>query len=103
MNRKALEIIGQPPIACSLAPEEQDGRAEEWRELARSALRRKEPTDNGIRLHFEIKAEEAVRELSRLEKQCCPFFEFAYSRSADEFVLEVTCPPEARPILETLV
>lgn len=90
------------PIACSLDSREKALRVKEWHELARAALTRKERIKGGIRAHFEPSAKEAVRELARLEKECCSFFGFRIDVSPQEVILEVTAPEEAEPVLDAL-
>lgn len=102
MKGQPLEIIGQPPIACCLDSDAKIERSGDWRELLETSLIRREKIDNGMRLYFQPAAEDAVRELAGLEKECCAFFTFVFDREPGALVLFVTAPPEAGLVLEGL-
>ena len=90
------------PIACSLDRDERVDRGREFRDLAARALVDRERRDNWLRLRFRIEAEDAVRELVRQEKQCCPFFEFDVSTREDVVQVDVSAPPDGAPFLDAL-
>lgn len=87
----------QPPIACSLQPTELSDRRAVWKGLLERALREQRPIPSGMRLIFvrEEGVEGQLRELARLEGQCCAFADWKVHRRDDEVVLEVTAPTEA--------
>jgi hypothetical protein len=90
------------PIACSLSPGDRIGREAEFRHLATSDLLARERTDSGIRLRFGPSEETRalVLELVSKEKECCPFFDFSLGSEADELLLDVSAPDDARPVLD---
>jgi hypothetical protein len=92
------------PIACSLTPGDAATRAAETTEIARAALRRREPIDRGARLVFGA-ADETEARLQRIvaaERECCPFLTLDLRRAGDELLLDVTGPPDAQPIVAAL-
>lgn len=99
MSGRSFEVIGQPPIACTLDADGKVERAGDWRRLAKASLLRKARIENGMDLYFQPSAEEAVRSIAALEKQCCAFFDFEFRSTDEAFVLTVTAPPEAEPVL----
>ena len=92
------------PIACSLTPAEYESRARELSDLARRALVGREPIDGGERLAFhDVPAVE--RELAAAvvaEASCCSFLTLRLDRRDGALVLDVTGPPDARPIIAEL-
>jgi MerR family copper efflux transcriptional regulator len=91
-------------IACSLPPVERDDRRGAWAAVAKRAVAR-ERTEQGLRLEFR-EPPGFVSELARLvqqEEECCPFLHFRLDAGAKELALDVTAPPEARPIVEELL
>ena len=92
------------PIACSLPATEMAARQEDTANLARAALRSRDPVDGGVRLTFSADAatERTLRELIAAEAQCCPFLRFDLAREDDALRLDVTGPAEAQPIVAEL-
>lgn len=82
----------EPPIACSLPPTELDDRRAVWQRLAQRALRQQRPIAGGVRLVFRAEegAEGQLRELARLEAQCCSFAAWKVQRCDEGLVLDVT-------------
>jgi len=68
-------------------------------------LRRQRPIAGGVRLIF--RAEEGVegqlRELGRLEAQCCAFADWDVQRREEDLVLDVTARGEAVAAVRALV
>lgn len=87
----------KPPIACSLQPRELSDRRAVWERLLERALRERRPIPSGMRLVFvaEEGVEAKLRELARLEGQCCFFAAWNVECRDGEIVLDVTAPPEA--------
>jgi hypothetical protein len=61
--------------ACSLSAGEMDARRELMRGLFASALVDMERDETTVRLCFDRGHEHEVRELARLEAECCPFLD----------------------------
>ena len=91
------------PIACSLSAQDQEGRAREFRSISAKVVGR-EATAEGVRLRFQDEPgfAEQLADLTRREKECCPFFDFRITTIDDEVVLDVDAPADAREIVERL-
>jgi hypothetical protein len=92
------------PIACTLTATDYTARTEATAELARRALRSREPIPNGTRLTFEASAdtERQLRDVIAAEARCCAFLRLDLRPTADALVLDVTGPAEAQPIIAEL-
>jgi hypothetical protein len=92
----------EPPIACTLGAESLRGRLEDWQSLLTHAVVRRE-IDGGVRVEFDagVPADELMRLVSA-EQDCCQFFRFTITVDTRGVALEVTAPPDARPIVESL-
>jgi len=62
------------PVACTLGGDEQADRADQWRELLGTAVRRRQITD-GLRLTILPSPDLAAR-IAAAEQDCCAFFAF---------------------------
>lgn len=92
------------PIACSLSAADFRDRRREIASLAAHALRSRTPIDDGERLTF-ADGDDTERQLIHLaaaEAACCPFLTLDLRRHGGELTLDVTGPPDARPIIEEL-
>lgn len=94
-----------PTIACSLTSSEAAERGGEWRALGRSALvgSAREPGRAVLRYRAEAGVADALRDLARRERECCPFFDMDVSERGEEVVLSIGAPEAAEPILDQLV
>lgn len=88
------------PVACSLAPDGLDARAEAWRALIAGAGHELIP--DGVRLRLPIDRAAAAAELAAAEQECCPFFDFRLHLDGPDLHLEVRAPAEAGVLLEEL-
>lgn len=63
-----------------------------WERLAEQALCETRSTTDGVQLVYagSEETERELRELARLEAQCCSFAEWRVGRSGDEVLLDVT-------------
>jgi hypothetical protein len=93
------------PIACTLSAADYAARMQDIRELARRALRSRQPIPDGARLTFEPGAdtERQLREFVAAEARCCAFLRMDLSAARDALTLEVTGPAEAEPIIAQLL
>lgn len=97
------ERTADPAIACTLAPDRVSDRLAEWHATVDRAVRR-EPIPGGIRVGFARDIDIAeISALMAAEQDCCQFFTFALTVHADEVTLDVTGPPDALPIVDSLV
>jgi hypothetical protein len=92
------------PIACTLSAADYATRTEEIAELARHALRSREPIPDGARLTFDpgSDTERRLREIVAAEARCCAFLRMDLRAADDALVLDVTGPAEAAPIIAEL-
>jgi hypothetical protein len=94
----------EQPIACTLTAADYAVRTEDTAELARRALRSREPIADGTRLTFEASAdtERQLREIVAAEARCCAFLRMDLRSAADALILDITGPAEAEPIIAEL-
>ena len=90
------------PLACSLETGALEQRLERWRRLNEAELidARRGPASAILRYRARGEAEGELRELVRLERECCPFLELSLERGDDVLVLEVTGPAEAAEVID---
>lgn len=91
-------------IVCTLSAADRVVRADEWQQLKAKAIRR-ELTNEGARLTFTpaTVTASAVADLVAREVTCCPFLSFTLSITAQDLVLTVAAPDDAREIVAALV
>jgi hypothetical protein len=96
--------VSRVPIACSLNASGQVVRADEWRQLKRKAITR-ELTDDGARLTFApgTVAATEIADLVAREATCCQFFNFRLEITAQQLVLTVAAPHDAKDVVAALV
>ena len=92
------------PIACTLSAADYAARTEDTAELARRALRSREPIPHGTRLTFEAsdETERQLRSVIAAEARCCAFLRMELHPTADALILEITGPTGAEPIIAEL-
>ncbi|CAN5574999.1 hypothetical protein BH20ACT18_BH20ACT18_07090 [soil metagenome] len=92
------------PAACSLSPSELADRRAVWRRLAASALRDQRPAPGGVRLVYadDDGVEATLRELVRLEADCCAFADWVVERRGETVVLDVTAPGDGAEAIRTM-
>jgi hypothetical protein len=75
-------------VACTLDNVAMKERRKRWHDLAARAFVERAVTDQGLRLVFRDGAgvEDELRELARLERQCCAFADWTVG-AADGYVL----------------
>jgi hypothetical protein len=102
LTAKSLLPSDEVPIACTLDAESLRSRLEDWQSLLTHAVDRCE-IDGGVRVEFEagVPTDELMR-LVAAEQACCQFFRFAITVDTRRIALEVTAPPDARSIVESL-
>jgi SAM-dependent methyltransferase len=89
-------------IACSLAPDDMGARLALIGELAADGLVDRTPTAAGLRVRLRDtpQIEERTRALIAAESRCCAFLDFSLDREDGALVLEITGPPDARPVID---
>ncbi len=91
-----------PSIACSLDREAGPRRQARWLALVDRALISHARTPDGARHRYRSDpgVEAELGALVALEADCCPFLDLRVTRDDGALVLDVSGPPEARPIVE---
>lgn len=92
-----------PPIVCTLGPDEVGGRLTDWQAgLARATSR--EPIAGGVRAHFPAEVDVAsLAALAAAEQGCCRFLSFGLTIDRHGVALDVTGPTDAQPVISALV
>jgi MerR family copper efflux transcriptional regulator len=93
-----------PVLACSLSAAAGAERAARWRALLDTRLLSRTATSFGQRLAFPSDAAVAA-ELAALiaaERDCCPFLTLGVERFDHAVILDVSGPPEAGEVVETV-
>ncbi len=88
----------EPIIACSLDASEQQDRAEQWRRLLTTAVRR-ETVDGGTRIVLPMEMAGSVAGLAAEEQRCCPFFDFTLRLTEGRLFFEVRAPRQAAELV----
>jgi hypothetical protein len=93
-----------PALACSLSAAEGAERAARWRALLDTHLLSRTATTSGRRLAFASDPEVAAEldELVAAEGHCCPFLVLTLERFDETLILDVSSPPDAGPMVETM-
>ena len=92
----------EPPVACTLGPEDVPARIAEWREVLGSVTAR-EPISGGLRLVLSEGAPVSrIADLTVAEQQCCAFFSFALTVDRRGVALEVTAPADGEAVVAEL-
>lgn len=92
----------EEPITCTLGAGDFKQRLGWIAELNRKALRSHAREGLVLDLRYDAKFADEVREMVRREAQCCAFLRFDVRKKADELLLTITAPEEARIAAETL-
>ena len=90
------------PIACTLALGAFKDRIAWINALARDALRSHHRRDLVLDLHYAPGARERVREMVRIEQDCCAFLTFDLHEEPDQLRLVITAPETAREAADML-
>ena len=90
------------PASCSLSGSEYVERRDMWERLNERALREQRTTPEGMELDYAPDAETELRELARLEANCCSFAEWSVASDGGELRLRVTAPPDSVASVQAL-
>jgi hypothetical protein len=90
------------PLACSLETSALEERLERWRRLNEAKLLGAQRDRAGVTLRYRADgdAEVELRELIRLEGECCAFLNMTLRREGGDLRLDVSGPPEAAEVVE---
>lgn len=90
------------PIACTLSPAGMTARLALIDALATDGLLDRTPTASGLRVRLRDTPdiEQRTRQLIEAESACCAFLAFNLDREDDDLVLDISGPPNARPVID---
>ena len=90
------------PIACTLDPGERPARRALIDALAADGLldRTRTPAGVRVRLRDTPDVERRTRDLIAAEYRCCAFLRFDLDRADGALVLDISGPPDARPLID---
>ena len=99
-----VEASNEETVACTLGPGELSDRRAVWQRLAERALRELRSMPHGVRLVFAAsqEVEGQLRELVRLEADCCSFADWRVRRSGDELIVDVTAAGDGVTAVQAL-
>jgi len=86
-------------MQCTLTSDERVDRGQRWRALGPADVA---DTENGLRLSFPASAEDELRALAQLERECCAFASWEVTRQDGRAVLDVTADGEAVAAVQSL-
>jgi DNA-binding transcriptional MerR regulator len=90
------------PIACTLAADSVGDRMSDWQAMIGKSTQRHD-VDGGSRFVFGDGVDiGALAVLASAEQDCCRFFSFTINIGFDGVTLDVTGPPDAQPIIESM-
>lgn len=85
-------------IACTLSPAGRTSRGDRWQVLVEEAGVEIVEVPQGLQLRFGPGAEQELRELAELERECCAFADWV----VDGTTLVVTGEGDAVPVVRSL-
>ena len=91
------------PIACSLSSPEYQTRIRRFAILNRDFLLKSCRLELGLELTYSLAATEELRDLVRLEEECCPFLRFQLQPRETSITLSITVPDSARDSVDVLL
>lgn len=89
-------------LACTLEGDDIAGRLVEWQAVAGQATVRSS-IDDGIRLTFSSVDLRALADLVAREQACCSFLSFTIGSTPVGATLDISGPPDARPMIAALM
>lgn len=90
------------PIACTLYGRSYQERLKWLADLARDGLRSHSRRDLVLDLRYTPEVADRVRDLVRMEGDCCAFLDFELTETSDEVRLTITAPERAREVASEL-
>jgi hypothetical protein len=90
-------------IACSLDTADYQQRLQRFANLNREFLLESHPVESGLELIYSLEAAAEVRDLVRLEQECCPFLRLRLEQGESSLKLSIALPESARPSVDALL
>jgi hypothetical protein len=93
------------PIACTLRAVDYQRRLRAVRRVGFAALVSADERPDGATLRFRNSPEtrRQLDEIIAAERACCPFLSLTVDEAGGQLTVEVTAPPEARPVVNDLI
>ena len=90
------------PIACTLSADGVTARLALIDALAADGLLDRTATAAGVRVRLREtpEIEQRTLELVAAESKCCAFLDFDLGREGNALVLDISGPPNAKPVIE---
>ena len=94
----------QPPaLACHLDAGNYQQRIQRFADLNREFLLDSWPLELGLELTYALSATAELRDLVRLEEECCPFLRFQLETGQRSIKLSIVVPESARDSVDALL
>lgn len=103
-ERELIPLAGPESgdIACSLDPDQVEGRVADWKRMLSTAGSRS-AVPGGVRVHFDKDVDiPALAELATAEHDCCSFFQFGIGVGPEGVTLDVTGPDDAQDVIASV-
>lgn len=99
-----MKAEDQPPaLACHLDAANYQQRTRRFADLNRGFLMESRCLELGLELTYSLSADAELRELVRLEEECCPFLRFQLEPGQSAIKLLITVPESARHSVDVLL
>ncbi len=93
----------QPAVACSLSSPDYQTRIRRFANLNHDLLLDSRTLELGLELTYSLNAADELRELVRLEEECCPFLRFRLEPGPASIKLSILVPESARESVNALL
>ena len=99
-----MKAEDQPPaLACHLDAGNYQQRTQRFADLNRQFLMESRWLELSCELTYSLNAAAEVRDLVRLEEECCPFLRFQLEPGERSIKLSITVPESARDSVDALL
>jgi len=92
-----------PALACHLDARNYQQRTQQFADLNRRFLLESRRLELGCELSYSPSATAELRDLVRLEEECCPFLRFQLEPKESSIKLSITVPESARDSVDALL
>lgn len=103
-ERELIPLAGSQSgdIACSLDPDQVEGRVADWNLILSTAAWRA-AIPGGVRVRFRDEVDIAtLAELATAEHDCCSFFQFGIGVGPEGVTLDITGPDDAQDVIASV-
>lgn len=92
-----------PALACHLNAGDHQQRIQRFAQLNREFLLESRRLELGLESVYSVDANGELRDLVRLEEECCPFLRFRLEPVPGAIKLSITAPESARDSIDVLI